>query len=169
LDRKAIPNRAHQKREPDGPAAGQPGIGPERDGDEEEQHRVGRDIDRGQRNGRRGRIGHAGPAGIAVADDPPCAGHQDERRRHVEKRTRKPYEDDVVRSGKRRDGTDDPGDHRRLRIVAEIEILAPEPVLRLVDEQIGAMGQQRDAPDRDGDDDENGGSGGHCSVPVLTA
>ena len=44
----------------------------------------------------------------------------------------------------------DPGDQRRLGVVAPVEGLAPEPVLRVVDEEVGAVeGQERQPPEGD--------------------
>ena len=50
----------------------------------------------------------------------------------------------------------DPADQRRLGIVAAGESLAPEPVLRVVDEEVGGVErQERDPPEGDeGDADE---------------
>ena len=45
-------------------------------------------------------------------------------------------------------GADDPGDQRRLGVVAERRLLAPGPVLRLVEEQVGGVELQRHEPRR---------------------
>jgi hypothetical protein len=85
---------------------------------------------------------------------------QEQAGRHVEQRGRDLHRqvrlaEDVGR------GPDQPGDHRRLGIIAELEFLRPDPVLRLVRIEIDRLtrepqqAQERDDADRQQGDAEH--------------
>ena len=118
---------------------------------EQQQRHVGRHQRRRNRRARHQRIDQRRPEGDAARmefcrdriDDQRCREmHQRRRQADAERRVA------AQRGGR----ADDPGDQRRLGVVAERRLLAPRPILRLVEEQLGVGdGKRDDADSRDRD------------------
>ena len=134
--------------------------GEEREGEAEEQRRVGRDREARERHpGERGE-GEAGDAPCPVAPEAAGEDGDDDRGAGMDQRQRQADPEAGVAAELGRE-TEDPADQRRLRIIAPGELLPPEPVLGVVDEEVGGgEGEERDPPEGDeGDAGEAEGEG----------
>ena len=144
------PHRRPQHERPGERAAlGEVELGEERQGEAEEHRHVGRDEEAAERDAGEAYEGEAGEPADAPAVEPPGDEGDDHRRRRVDQRHRQPDPEWRIGADLGR-GAQDPADQRRLRVVAPGELLPPEPVLGIVDEEVGAdEGQERHPPEGD--------------------
>ena len=119
------------------------------------QHRrIGGDEEARDGDGGKADVGGGGDAAHAVAVEGAGDEAGQHGRRGVDQRQRQADPEGGVGADAGREAQD-PADERRLGVIAPVERLAPEPVLRVVDVEIGAVeGQQRHPPQRDDEDAE---------------
>src|SRR5215472_12541994 len=103
---------------------------------EKQQRRIGRNDERGNRYSGKADIGDRRPEPDAPLVKPGPNAIDEDRRAGMQKRRGQPNRELAVGKNSSR-CSDQPRDKRRLRIVAERQLLRPNPVLRFVREQIG--------------------------------
>ncbi len=142
-----------------------PQVGQERRGEERQHHRVGRDHERAQRGHRQRGVERRRPGRRARPPQAMRARAQGERGGHVQKRRRQPDPERRVRPREVGRKAQEPPDQGRLGVVAEGRVLPPEPVLRLVHEELGVRErEERDPPAGQGQDE--GHARGQRAPPV---
>ena len=137
-----------QEAEPAGDADGNPPArsavfarpdeGVECGGPEQQQWRIGRDDEGGDRGTRQARIGEGRPQPDPAVVEPGADRIDEDRGAGMQQRCRQPDREFAVaeEAGRQRD---QPSDERRLRVVAKCRMLRPEPVLRLVRVEVGRL------------------------------
>ena len=125
----APPQGAHIDIEPDRP--------------EQQERQVGRHHHRGEGDARQGGVEQGRPEADAAVEQAMADAIDGERREEMQDWRANAHAGAAV-AANRRGGGDQPGDHRRLGVVAEGEILGPHPILGFVRMQIEGIDREID-------------------------
>jgi hypothetical protein len=109
----------------------------------EQQRRVGREDHRRGGDAGQGDVGDRRPQGDARVVEPLRHQEDHQARAEMQQRRGKPYRPGILAEQPGGEG-DEPGDHRRLGVVAEGGMQRPQPVLRFVGKEIGAIETEPD-------------------------
>ena len=136
---------------------------------EQQQRHVGRHQRRRNRRARHQRIDQRRPERDAARMEFRRDRIDDQRRQQMHQRRRQAHAERRV-AAQRGGRADDPGDQRRLGVVAEGRLLAPRPVLRFVEEQLGVGdGKRDDADSQYGDEQQQAEAPGRGRRPAAIA
>ena len=154
--------------------AGEADAGIERRRPEQEEERIGRDQQRGEEDRRQGDVEHRRPGADPGSVKGGAGGIEQEGGRGMGQWRGDAHAEGAV-AEQVRAGADDPGDQRRLRVVAEVGAERPHPVLRLVAGEVEPVEgeqdetRQRDRGDHRSRDQDRGDGRGGCTRHAVVA